>query len=224
MFVPLLSLSILARAQKKKLVHIELINFRDYATDTHKSVDDTPYGGGNGMILRVDIVDRALSDVKNKSKGKNIQTILLDPQGSTYNQKTAKLLTAYDHLILLCAHYEGIDERIRSLIDEEISFGDFILTGGEIPAMAVVDSVVRLLPGVLEKSGATENESFTLASPFPHGTLLEYPQYTKPSEYKGMNVPEILLGGHHKNIEEWRKAQSLNRTKEKRPDLLNTES
>ncbi|MEK7593047.1 MAG: tRNA (guanosine(37)-N1)-methyltransferase TrmD, partial [Patescibacteria group bacterium] len=208
MFVPLLSLSILARAQKKKLAHIELINFRDYATDAHKSVDDSPYGGGNGMILRVDVLDRALIDVKSKSHSKNIHTILLDPQGSPYTQKTAKRLASYDQLILLCAHYEGVDDRIRSLVDEEISLGDFILTGGEIPAMAVVDSVIRLLPGVLEKSGTTENESFSLASPNVSGTFLEYPQYTKPSEYKGMKVPDILLGGHHKNIELWRKEQS----------------
>ncbi|MBI5613525.1 tRNA (guanosine(37)-N1)-methyltransferase TrmD [Candidatus Gottesmanbacteria bacterium] len=222
MFTPLLSLSILGRAQKKNFVNIKLVNLRDYATDKHKSVDDTPYGGGVGMILRVDVVDRAISEVLKRSKNLKSWSILLDPQGTTYTQKKAKSLTKYEHLILLCGHYEGVDERIRSLFDEEISLGDFILTGGEIPAMAIVDSIVRLLPGVLEKENVTENESFSLRSSDSNGSLLEYPHYTKPSEYKGLKVPEILLNGHHKHIEEWRGQQSMERTKKRRPDLLKT--
>jgi tRNA (guanine37-N1)-methyltransferase len=220
LFIPVFSTSIIGRAQKKGIVQFQLINLRDFATDTHKSVDDTPYGGGNGMILRVDIVDKAIRDSINKSKCENIHTILLDPQGTPYTQITAKRLSTYECIILICAHYEGVDERIRTLVDEEISLGDFILTGGEIPAMAVVDSVVRLLPGVLEKQGVTENESFSLTSPNSPGTLLEYPHYTKPAEYKNMKVPPILLGGHHGNIELWRKEQALRRTKARRPDLL----
>ena len=198
--------SIVKRAIDKKLVSIDYINIRDFATDNYKTVDGHPYGGGVGMILRVDVVDRALQSIK---KG---HTILLDAGGTPYTQKKAGELSKVDHLILICGHYEGVDHRIRSLVDEEISIGDYILTGGEIPAMILVDSIVRLIPRVLGKSEATVHESFTQS-------MLEYPQYTEPQTYKGQSVPPILLSGNHKAIDTWRKSEALKRTKTRRPDL-----
>lgn len=204
--------SILRRAQDKKLVEIHVVNIRSFATDAYRSVDGRPFGGGTGMILRVDVVDRALESVRG-AQGKKERIILLDPQGKTYNQKKARRLGTFDHLILICGHYEGIDERIRSLVDEEISIGDYIVTGGELPAMVLVDSVVRLIRGVLVKTTATQDESFT-------ANLLEYPQYTHPREYQGAAVPDILLSGHHKAIAKWRTDMKAMRTKTRRPDLL----
>lgn len=195
MFTGPFDASIIKRAQEQQIVDIDIINIRDFATDKHKSVDDRPYGGGKGMIMRVDILDRALTHAKTNDT-KTI-TILLDPKGKTYTQAIAKRLTSYDHIILICGHYEGVDERVRSLVDESISIGQYILTGGEIPAMVIVDSVTRLLPGVLDPE-ATRDESFT-------DDRLEYPQYTRPPIYKGMKVPDILLSGHHRKIDEWRK-------------------
>lgn len=183
--------SIVKRAVDKKLVELRFINIRDFAADKYKSVDGHPYGGGVGMILRVDVVDRAL-----KAAGKG-HVILLDPGGKVYTQSHARALAKKDHLILLCGHYEGVDERIRTLVDEQISVGEYVLTGGEIPAMTITDSVVRLIPGVL-KPEATQNESFSRKGE------IEYPQYTQPRDYKGMKVPEILTGGNHKKITEWR--------------------
>lgn len=201
--------SILKRAQEKKLVDIDLVDIRTFATDAYRSVDDHPFGGGPGMILRVDVIDRALQSIKtNKSL-----VVLLDPQGTPYTQKKARSLSRVDHLILVCGHYEGIDDRVRSLVDEEISVGDYVLTGGEIPAMIVVDSVVRLLPGVLAKKDATALESFT-------DGLLEYPQYTHPREYKGVEVPPILLGGNHAAIAKWQRDAQKTRTEKRRPDLV----
>ncbi len=200
--------SIIKRAADKKLITIEYVNIRDFATDKYKTVDGHPYGGGIGMILRVDVVDRALKSIE---KG---HTILLDAGGTPYTQKKAKELANVDHLILICGHYEGVDERVRSLIDEELSIGDYVLTGGEIPAMVVVDSVARLISGVLAKPEATIHESFTQAS-------LEYPQYTEPRIYNALAVPPVLLSGNHKKIDEWRKRESLKRTKTQRPDLTN---
>lgn len=205
--------SIIKRAKEKQQVTIEIINIRLFATDPHHSVDDRPYGGGPGMILRVDVVDRAITATKLKNKNQKSKTILLDPQGKPYTQKKAIQLSGCDHLILVCAHYEGIDERIRDLVDEEISVGDYILTGGEIPTMILIDSIVRLLPGVLTKTDATHSESFT-------DNLLEYPQYTHPREYKGKRVPNILLEGNHKAIKEWHDDMQQARTKKRRPDLL----
>ncbi len=202
--------SIVKRAADKKLVTIDLVNVRDFAQDRYKTVDGRPYGGGAGMILRVDVVDRALQSVSASARQRKI---LLDPGGTPYTQKKARELSKFDHLIIVCGHYEGVDERIRSLVDEEISIGDYILTGGEIPAMVVVDSVVRLLSGVLTKPDATVNESFTQQ-------LLEYPQFTEPREYKGMRVPEVLVSGNHKRIAAWQKEQALKRTGEQRADLL----
>ena len=204
--------SIIKNAQEKKKVDIEFINVRDFGIGRHRVVDDKPYGGGHGMILRVDVMDAAIS----KAKSKNLQpfeqeVVLLTPHGKTFNQEKAKELSTLKHLILVCGRYEGIDERAKKFIDEQISIGDFVVTGGEIPAMLVTDAVVRLIAGVL-KEGVTNTESFS--------PLLEYPQYTKPNTYKNLSVPPILLGGNHEKIKEWRKKESLKITSKLRPDLL----
>ena len=204
--------SIVKRAQEKGLITIDFVNIRDFASDNYKSVDDHPYGGGAGMVMRVDVVDRAIENAKCQMLNAKCKTILLDPQGTPYTQTKAQEFSRLDHLILLCGHYEGVDERIRSFVDEEISIGDYITTGGEIPAMVIVDSVTRLLPGVLKKEEATQTESFS--------PILEYPQYTRPETYGGMNVPEVLLSGNHAVIAKWRKKQATLRTKKRRPDLL----
>ena len=204
--------SIVARAQKKGLMEIKIHNLRDWATDKRGSVDDRPFGGGVGMILRVDIIARALTDLKLKIGNCKLKIILMTPQGKTFNQKLAGQLSKLDHLILICGHYEGLDERIRKLVDEEISIGDYVLTGGEIPAMVMVDAITRLIPGVLEKPEATKFESFS--------PLLEYPQYTRPADFKSQKVPEILLSGDHQKIADWRQQKALAKTKKLRPDLL----
>lgn len=212
MFTGPLGHSILKRAAEKNIVTIECVNLRDFATDKYKSADEHPYGGGKGMILRVDLIDQALKSIKSRVPGTNSKTILLDPKGTTYNQNKAEKFTKFDHLILVAGHYEGVDERIRKLVDEEISIGDYILTGGEIPALVVIDSVVRLLPEVL-KPAATTIESFSLG-------LLEFPQYTRPRIYKKMKVPGILFSGNHAKIEKWRQNAAKRLTKTSRPDLL----
>lgn len=196
----------MARAQKQKIAEINIHNLRDWATDKYKTVDDKPFGGGPGMIMKVDVLDRAL---QNFSGWK----ILLTPQGKKFNQPLAQKLSRQKNLVLICGHYEGFDERIRSLIDEEISVGDFVLTGGEIPAMVIIDTVVRLLPGVVGKKASLTEESFTQ-------NLLEYPQYTRPEKYKNMSVPPVLLSGNHAEIKKWRQKQSKIRTASRRPDLL----
>lgn len=178
-------------------------------------VDDRPYGGGNGMILRVDVAERALAAAKKTCPDMTPYTVLLDPQGVPYTQSHAVKLSHKEHLILFCGHYEGIDERIRMLVDEEISIGDYILTCGEIPAMVIADSVIRLLPGVLTKKGATFEESFS-----DNPNLLEYPQYTRPDIYKNKKVPAILLSGNHAKIQAWRTRERTKRTIKRRPDLL----
>jgi len=213
MFTGPFDLSIIARAKQKKIVDIKLVNLRNFSIDTYKSVDDHPYGGGVGMILRVDVVDRALLSIKEKHSGEQNWTVLLDPAGIPYTQDIAQTLSHIAHLILICGHYEGIDERIRSLVDQELSIGDYVLTGGEIPAMVVIDSITRLIPGVLKKTHATKDESFA------HG-LLEYPQYTRPMEYKGIHVPSVLSSGNHAAIKKWREQKSRERTIARRPDLL----
>ena len=202
--------SIIKRAQEKELVEIKIHNLRDWAVDKHGSVDDRPYGGGTGMILRVEPVYNALKELK-KVKIKNSKTILLSPRGETFNQQKAQKLSRLDEIILICGHYEGFDERIRNFVDEEISIGNFVLTGGEIPAMAITDAIVRLLPGVLKKEEASQIESFSprLKKLSPKSSnsdselLIEYPQYTRPEEFRGLKVPEILLSGHHQKIEKW---------------------
>jgi tRNA (guanine37-N1)-methyltransferase len=201
--------SIIGRAQKKGLIKINFIDLRKFGEGKHKQVDDTAYGGGAGMVLRVDIIDKAIKSIKRRSARK----ILLTPQGKVFNQRKAKKLSAEKNIILICGHYEGFDERVRGLVDEEISIGDFVLTGGEIPAMAIVDSVSRLIPGVLGKKDSLKEESF-------EDNMLEYPQYTYPRVYKKNKVPEVLLSGNHKEIKEWRKSEAEKRTKKRRPDLL----
>jgi len=228
MFEGPLSVSIIERAKEEGLIKINLHQLRDYSENKHKSVDDTPYGGGKGMVLRVDVIDRAISVVESRpvSTRKSISTetdkveitrkILLSPRGRTFNQDIAKELTKYENIILICGHYEGFDERVRDLVDEEISIGDFVLTGGEIPAMEIIDSVSRLIPGVLAENSA-DNESF-MEKNKSGDYLLEHPQYTRPAEYKGKKVPEILLSGNHAEIDSWRKNQ-LNIKKKGDPDI-----
>lgn len=208
MFKPLQQ-SIIGKAVEKKLININLINIRDFSKDKHKKVDDTPYGGGAGMVIKPDVVYDAYKSIQDKKA----KVIYLTPQGKPLNQKIVENLSKEDHLILLCGHYEGIDQRILDkIVDEEISIGDYVLTGGEIPAMVLIDSVSRYVEGVI-KSDSIQEESFS-------NQLLEYPQYTRPEIFEGESVPEILLSGHHENIEKWRKEKSLEITKQKRPDLL----
>ncbi len=208
MFENIFSSSIIKRAIEDKKVEINIYNFRDYTTDPHNKVDDTPYGGGAGMVLTCQpIFDCVEAIRKDYSK-----VILLTPDGKTYNQEMAYNLSKEKHLILIAGHYEGFDERIRSICDLELSIGDYVLTGGELASMVIVDSIVRLLPGVIEEE-SHKNDSF-------NNNLLDYPTYTKPRIYKGMEVPEVLLSGDHKKIANWRMDQSLKKTKEKRPDLL----
>ena len=201
--------SIIGRAREKGLIEINLINIRDFSKDKHKKVDDTPYGGGAGMVLMPDVVYDAYDSIKDK----NAKVIYLSPQGKVLNQNKVKELVKEEHLILLCGHYEGIDQRVLDeIVDEEISIGDYVLTGGELPAMVLIDSVSRYTQGVL-KDESIKEESFS-------NNLLEYPQYTRPEEFRGKKVPEVLISGHHENIKKWREQKSLEVTKLKRPDLL----
>lgn len=212
--------SIIKNAQEKKKVNIEFINIRDFGIGRHRVVDDKPYGGGHGMILKVDVMDAAISKAKGENPDASGQKVmLLGPHGKTFNQKKAIELSNLKHLILICGRYEGVDERTKEFIDEELSIGDFIVTGGEIPAMLVADAVVRLITGVL-KEGVTTTESFSLPAG-RQGPLLEYPQYTKPNTYKNLGVPPILLSGDHGKIKLWRDKESLKITTKLRPDLLN---
>ena len=208
MFDGFLNESIIKRAIEKEAVKINIINFRDYSKDPHKKVDDTPFGGGSGMVLTCQPIFDCVESIKTDDS----LVILLTPDGKTYNQKMANDLKKFKHLIIICGHYEGFDDRIRVLVDKEISIGDFILTGGEIAAMAITDSITRLLDGVISK-GSLESESF-------NDNLLDYPVYTKPRNFRGMEVPGVLVSGNHKKIEEYRKCEQLRITKEKREDLL----
>jgi len=208
MFTGFLNESIIKRAIQNNLVKINLINFRDYSYLNHQQVDDTPYGGGGGMVLRPEPIYEALKAIKTKDS----LVLLMTPQGTPYKQKTAIDLAKYKHIILICGHYEGFDERIRSFVDLEISIGDYVLTGGELPSMIIADSIVRLLPGVI-KENSSKNDSFTEA-------LLDYPTYTKPAEFLGMKVPDVLLSGNHAEIKKWRKEQQLINTEKNRSDLL----
>lgn len=211
MFAPIQQ-SIIGKAKEKEIIDINLINIRDFSENKHNKVDDTPYGGGAGMVIMPDVVYRAYKTIKTD----NSKVIYLSPQGNKLNQKKVECLAKEKHIILICGHYEGIDQRVLDLIvDEEISIGDYVLTGGEIPAMVLIDSVSRYVEGVLTQS-SIEEESFT-------NGLLEYPQYTRPEVFEGIQVPKILLSGHHENINKWRKEQSLEITKKKRLDLLEIE-
>ena len=212
MFEPIKQ-SILGRAIENKLVDINLVNIRDFSENKHRKVDDTPYGGGAGMVMMPDVVYKAYQSVATNPNDEKVKVIYMSPQGKKLDQKKVEDLSKEEHLIILCGHYEGIDQRvIDEIVDEEISIGDYVLTGGEIPAMVLIDSVSRYVEGVLSKD-STNEESFS-------NGLLEYPQYTRPEEWKGKKVPEILLSGHHENIEKWRKEKSYEITKKKRPDLL----
>lgn len=205
--------SMIKRAVEQNLVEINLVDLRDYTVDRHRQVDDTPYGGGCGMILKPEPLFLAVESLKEKSGATTPHVILMTPQGRKFDQQLAKKLSALEHLILICGRYEGIDERVRlALVDDEISIGDFILTGGELAAAVLVDAVVRLLPGVLAEE-ASEKESFT-------EPLLEHPHYTRPPLFRDMAVPSVLTSGNHGEIETWRRKQSLVRTHERRPDLL----
>ena len=207
-----LNKSILGRAIEKDLININLVNIRDFSKDKHKNVDDTPYGGGAGMVIRPDVVYDAYQSVKTEGA----KVIYMSPQGKVLNQKKVVELSKEKHLILLCGHYEGIDQRVLDeIVDEEISVGDYVLTGGELPAMVVVDSVSRYVNGVLSE-GSTNEESFS-------NNLLEYPQYTRPENFNGKSVPEVLTSGNHQEIAKWRFEQSLITTYKKRPDLLTEE-
>ncbi|MFA5499819.1 MAG: tRNA (guanosine(37)-N1)-methyltransferase TrmD [Candidatus Omnitrophota bacterium] len=223
MFGGVLGESMLRIAQEKKLVNIKVHDLRDWTSDSHRTADDKPFGGGPGMVMKVEPVYRALKSIigrrvgdketkrqRDKRAGK---IILLTPQGKKFDQATAKRLAKEKRLVLVCGHYEGVDDRIRNLVDEEISIGDYVLTCGELPAMVLADAVVRLIPGVLGHKESTKTESF-------ENGLLEYPQYTRPAEFEGMKVPQVLLSGDHKKIEEWRRKEATNRTGKRRPDLV----
>lgn len=199
--------SIVSKAIEKGIVEINVVDFRDFTLNKQNKVDDEIYGGGSGMLLMIEPIDRALESIKEKTK-----VILMSPQGKQFTQQKALELSKEKSLTFIAGRYEGFDERVRSLVDEEISIGDYVLTGGELPSMVIADSVIRLIPNVI-KEDSYKNDSF-------QNNLLDYPQYTRPAEYKGMKVPEVLLNGNHKEIEKWRKEKSLENTKKKRPDLL----
>lgn len=205
--------SIIGRAAEKGLLSIEAIDIREYSTDKHRHVDDAPYGGGAGMVMQPMPICDAYDALCEKT-GRRPRVIYMTPQGKVFNQKIAQELAMEEDLVFLCGHYEGIDERALELIATDyLSIGDYVLTGGELPAMVMIDCISRLIPGVLNNETSAEFESF-------QDGLLEYPQYTRPEEYRGLRVPEVLLSGHHKNIEAWRREQSIKRTLERRPDLL----
>lgn len=208
MFTGFKNESIIKRAIENKYVEVNIHNFRDYSNDPHQKVDDYGFGGGPGMVL----MPQPIFDAVDALKTDDSIVILMTPQGKVFNQDTARELSLKKHLIFICGHYEGYDERIRSICDMELSIGDFVLTGGEIPSMAICDSIIRLLDGVI-KHDSTEYDSFT-------ENLLDYPVYTRPANFRGMEVPEVLLSGHHANIEKWRREEQIKRTKERRPDLI----
>jgi tRNA (guanine37-N1)-methyltransferase len=202
--------SIIGRAVKNNIIDINSVNIRDYSSNKHKKVDDYPYGGGAGMVMSPQPIIDCIKSIKANNNGK---VIFLGPRGRTFDQALAKELAAETELVFLCGHYEGIDDRVYNYVDDEISLGDFVLTGGEMACIPIVDSICRLLPGVLPKSESYIDESF-------YDGLLEYPHYTRPECFEGLCVPEVLLSGHHENIRKWRRAQSLSITKQKRPDLF----
>jgi tRNA (guanine37-N1)-methyltransferase len=214
LFTGVLECGILRRARQSGLVDIRIINLRDFAKDKHRSVDDRPYGGGEGMVFMPGPLFEAIEFCRGGERDWKGQVVLMSPQGKTWSQDSVAEFSTIPHLLLICGRYEGVDQRvIDNLVDREISIGDFILTGGEIPAMVILDSVVRLIPGALGCSDSAVNESFTTG-------LLDYPQYTRPAEYRGYAVPEVLLSGDHAKIEKWRKEQAIEKTKRARPELI----
>lgn len=211
MFGPVLNSSMMYKAQQDKLVKFEIINLRKFGLGKRQQVDDTPYGGGAGMVLKVEPIFNAIAFAKKKLP--NAKVVLMTPRGEQFSQIIAKKISKLDEVIIICGHYEGFDERIMELVDIELSLGDFVLTGGELPAMTIIDAAVRLIPGVLGDKQSPQDESFSQG-------LLEYPQYTRPDDFRGKKVPEILLGGNHAKILVWRKAEAVKKTKANRPDLL----
>ncbi|MDR0199125.1 MAG: tRNA (guanosine(37)-N1)-methyltransferase TrmD [Streptococcaceae bacterium] len=212
MFTPL-NQSMIGKAQEKGLITIETHDFRDFADNKQRHVDDMPYGGGQGMLL----MPQPIFDCLDNFPHENARVILLDPAGETFSQQKAKELSTENQLVFICGHYEGFDERIKTLVTDEISLGDYVLTGGEAAAVVMIDAITRLIPGVLGKEASHEDDSFSSG-------LLEYPQYTRPEDFRGLKVPDVLLSGHHENIRKWRLKESLKKTMERRPDLLETYS
>lgn len=232
-FPSLLNFSIMDRAQKKGLVEFEIINLRDFASGEYKQVDDRPYGGGVGMVLKPDVLAKAMKSIISNYPDTKPFVVLTSASGAPFKQSAAKRLSELKHLVIICGHYEGVDQRfIDRYVDEEISIGDYVLTGGELPSLVIVDSIVRLIKGVLLKEEATIEESFSDSSVYDprstdnetrsttHDLLLEYPHFTRPEDFEGVKVPEVLLSGNHQKISEWRQTQALLKTKKVRPDLL----
>ena len=207
--------SMLKKAQEKKLIEIKIHNIRDFTEDKHKITDDSAYGSG-GMVLKPEPIYKATEYIKSSVKApkrQSVKVILMTPDGKTFDQQTAKRLSKNKHLLFICGHYEGVDERVREIVDEEISIGDYVLTGGELPAMVCIDAIARMIKGVVGRSGAIEEESF-------YKKTLDYPQYTRPRVFRNMKVPDILLSGDHEKIAQWRREKALERTKKRRPDLI----
>jgi tRNA (guanine37-N1)-methyltransferase len=205
--------SILGKAIDRELIRVNVHNLRDWAEGRHQVTDDTPYGGGDGMVMKVEPVARALADLRGKTPGTRV--LMMSPQGRVFRQADAVRLSREDALLFVCGRYEGFDERIRGLVDEELSLGDFVLTGGELAAMVMIDAIARMVPGVLGSSGSAQTDSHS-------DGLLEYPQYTRPADFEGQKVPEVLLSGNHQRIADWRRREQLRRTLQRRPDLLDS--
>lgn len=219
LFGPFLETSLVGRAVSTGKLAVHLEDLRAYGIGKHKSVDDTPYGGGSGMVMRVDCIVDCLEALDAREPGgERARRVLLSPQGRPFEQKVAAELAEYPSLALICGRYEGFDERVRSFVDDEISLGDFVMTGGEVAAMAIIEAVVRLIPGVLGNEASATEESHSPAS----GGLLEYPQFTRPAEFRGMGIPDVLTSGHHAEIAKWRHQQAISRTAARRPDLLSS--
>lgn len=217
-----LQTGLIARGLEKKIIKIDMHNLHDFAFDAHRSIDDTPAGGGAGMVLKVDVMKNAIDNIRKTKNGKRTTIILLTPQGKKFTQSDAKRLAEEENIILIAGRFEGYDERIRDLVDEEISIGDFVLTSGDLPAQILIDATSRMIPGFIDRTESIQEESFSLTTDNgKQSTLLEYPQYTRPVDFEGKKIPEVLLSGNHAEIAKWRQEQSKLKTKIKRPDLLN---
>jgi len=218
-----LETGLIARGLDRKIIDINIHDLHDFSFDAHRSIDDTPAGGGAGMVLKVDVMANAINSIKKQDTRNKIQTILLTPQGKKFTQIDAKRLAELDEIILIAGRFEGYDERIRDLVDVEISVGDFVLTSGDLPAQIIIDATCRMIPGFIEKPGSIAQESFSMMPQDSelNSNLLEYPQYTRPVDFEGKKIPEILLSGNHGEIKKWRHSESLKRTQNRRPDLIN---